>query len=117
MRPLRASVCRSCCRISSERGPPIAALAQKNGPLGLTRSRCVSSGEAAEDGAGHQAGAARVIVEDEAADDLPGRVEAGDRALDLGIMRDLEATEGKATPVIAVCGGRDEWLTRLTVHG
>src|SRR3984893_9262051 len=41
--------------------------------------RRTSAGDAAEDGAGHQAGAAGVVVEEEAADDFARRVEAGDR--------------------------------------
>lgn len=66
-----------------------------------TRSACLHdkggstpAGEAAEDGAGHQPGAARVIVVVEPADDFAGGPEARDRAarlvLDLGAFGDLE---------------------------
>src|SRR5580700_2969984 len=59
----------------------------------------VSPGEAAEDGAGHQARAAGVVVEEEAADDFAGGIEAGNRAagrvFDLGVAGDLEAAEGE----------------------
>ena len=41
--------------------------------------RRTSAGDAAEDGAGHQAGAAGVVVVVEPADDLAGGEEAGDR--------------------------------------
>src|SRR4029077_19505032 len=68
-------------------------------PSPLRPCRRAPSGEAAEDGAGHQAGTAGVIVEEEAADDLAGCVEAGDRVagrvLDLGVVGDLESAEGK----------------------
>src|SRR5205807_1076496 len=59
--------------------------------------RRAPSGEAAEDGAGHQAGAAGVVMEEETADDLARCVEAGDRVaggvLDLRVIGNLEAAE------------------------
>ena len=61
--------------------------------------RRTSPGDAAEDGAGHEAGAAGVVVVEEAADYLAGGVEAGDRVpggvFDLGVVRDFEAAEGE----------------------
>src|ERR1700694_5849015 len=61
--------------------------------------RRTPSGDAAEDGAGYEPGAAGVVVVEEAADDLAGGVEAGDRVarcvLDLGVVGDLEAAEGE----------------------
>jgi len=56
--------------VSSQR-PPNASF--------LRASHRISKGEAAEDGAGHQAGAAGVAVVEEAADDFAGGGEAGDR--------------------------------------
>ena len=59
----------------------------------------VPSGDAAEDGAGHQARAAGVIVIEESTDDLARCIEAGDRMaghiLDRSIVGDLEAAERK----------------------
>jgi len=51
--------------------------------------RRVPSGDAAEDGAGHEAGAAGVVVEEEAGDRVAGRV------FDLGVTGDVEADEGE----------------------
>src|SRR6201987_1450620 len=62
-------------------------------------TRRTSAGDAAEDGAGHEAGAAGVVVEEEATGDFAGGVDAGDRVagrvLDLGVSGDLEAAEGE----------------------
>ena len=48
-------------------------------PLALHISRRAAPGDAAEHGAGHQPGAAGVVVVVEPADDLAGGEEAGDR--------------------------------------
>ena len=67
--------------------------------MGACQGRGVAADETAEDGAGHEAGAAGVVVVVEAADDLAGGVEAGDRpagrVLDLGAGGDLEPAEGE----------------------
>lgn len=61
--------------------------------------RRLAAGDPAEGGARHQAGAAGIVVEIQAADHLPRRVEAGDGALagalDLGLGADLDAAEGE----------------------
>ena len=58
-----------------------------------------STSEAAEDGAGHEAGAARVIVVVEAVDDFTRGIDARDRAagrvFDFGGVRDFEAAKGE----------------------
>ena len=51
--------------------------------------RRASPRDAAEDGAGHEAGAAGVVVEEEAGDRVAGRV------FDLGVTGDVEAAEGE----------------------
>jgi hypothetical protein len=52
---------------------------QKNAPLYLEICRWVPASGAAEDGTGHQARAARVILAEEPADDFAGGAEAEDR--------------------------------------
>ena len=82
------------------RRPQLAAGRRPRHPfLPVRLARRAPAGDAAEDGAGHQAGAAGVVVVEEPADDLAGGVEAGDRVagrvLDLGVVGDLEAAEGE----------------------
>src|SRR5262245_30497843 len=81
--------------------PPLVSCAggKHAKPSPLRPRRRVSSGDAAEDGAGHQARAAGVVVEIKPAGDFAGGVEAGDglarTVLDLGVGGDLEAAEGE----------------------
>src|SRR5262249_19793750 len=68
---------------------------------GIARSRRAVAGNAAEHGAGHQAGAARIVEIEDAADQLAGGVEAGDRvhvAVDhlAGVGIDAHAAEREA---------------------
>src|SRR5271165_4284730 len=86
-----------CSRRNRGEPPPSGYGSSLREAFGMRRR--VPSGDAAEDGAGHQARAAGVVVEEEAAGDLAGGVEAGDRVargvLDLGVAGDLEAAEGE----------------------
>src|SRR5262252_10601241 len=76
---------------------------------GIAGPRRAVAGDAAEHGAGHQPGAARVVEVEDAADQLARRVEAGDRvhvAVDhlAGVGVDAHAAEGEADAAADLVG-------------
>src|SRR4029077_4990489 len=75
----------------------------------IPRPRGAVAGDAAEHAAGHQAGAARIVEVEDAADQLARRVEAGDRihvAVDhlAGVGVDAHAAEREADAATDLVG-------------